>query len=36
VPPLVLESDEDRRLHAIAERRAERRRAEEHDDLDDW
>ena len=36
VPPLLLETDEDRRLHAIAERRTERRRAEARDDLDDW
>jgi uncharacterized protein (TIGR00369 family) len=36
VPPLLLETDEDRRLHAIAERRTERRKAEARDDLDDW
>ena len=36
VPPLLLETDEDRRLHAIAMRRRERRRVEANDDLDDW
>lgn len=32
VPPLVLETEEDRRLHAAAERRRDRRLAEEQDD----
>jgi acyl-CoA hydrolase len=36
VPPLVLENEEDRRLHAIALRRRERRQAEANDELDDW
>lgn len=36
VPPLVLETDEDRRLYAIAERRRARREAEENDDLEEW
>jgi acyl-CoA hydrolase len=36
VPPLLLETDEDRRLHAVAARRRERRKAEARDDLDDW
>jgi acyl-CoA hydrolase len=31
VPPLVLETEEDRRLHAAAERRRDRRLAEEQD-----
>jgi len=30
VPPLLLETDEDRRLHAAAARRRERRKAEAH------
>jgi acyl-CoA hydrolase len=36
VPPLLLESDEERRLHALAERRRERRRAEAADEPEDW
>ena len=36
VPPLMLETDEDRRLHAIALRRRERRRAEAVDEQDEW
>ena len=35
VPPLLLETDEDRRLHAVAERRRERRAAEA-ERLDEW
>lgn len=36
VPPLLLETDEDRRLNTIALRRRERRAAEERDESDDW
>src|SRR4051794_2792935 len=36
VPPLLLETDEDRRLHAVALRRRERRRAEAADELEEW
>lgn len=36
VPPLVLETDEDRRLHAIAVRRRDRRAEEARDNLEDW
>ncbi|HYH83141.1 MAG TPA: acyl-CoA thioesterase [Longimicrobium sp.] len=36
VPELVLENDEDRRLHAVALRRRERRKAEQRDGSDDW
>lgn len=32
VPPLILETEEDKRLHAAAERRRERRLAEDHDE----
>src|SRR4051812_6998002 len=35
VPPLLLETDEDRRLHAVALRRRERRKAEAHDEGED-
>jgi acyl-CoA hydrolase len=36
VPELVLETDEDRRLHAVALRRRERRKAELRDGTDEW
>ena len=36
VPPLLLETDEDRRLHAIALRRRERRKAEAADEREEW
>jgi acyl-CoA hydrolase len=35
VPPLLLETDDDRRLHAVAARRRERRKAEAHDEGED-
>jgi acyl-CoA hydrolase len=35
VPPLLLETDDDRRLHAMAARRRERRKAEAHDEGED-
>ena len=35
VPPLLLETEEDRRLHATASRRRERRKAEAHDEGED-
>ena len=36
VPELVLENDEDRRLHAVALRRRERRKAELREGRDEW
>jgi len=36
VPELVLETDEDRRLHAVALRRRERRKAEQREGGDEW
>ena len=36
VPPLLLETDEERRLPALAERRRERRKAEAADEPEDW
>jgi len=36
VPPLTLETDEDRRLHALAERRRQRRQAEAADGPQEW
>jgi len=36
VPELVLETDEDRRLHSVAERRRERRKAELRAGRDEW
>jgi acyl-CoA hydrolase len=36
VPPLSLETDEDRRLHALAERRRQRRQAEAADGPPEW
>ncbi|HEU4453637.1 MAG TPA: acyl-CoA thioesterase [Longimicrobium sp.] len=36
VPPLLLETDEDRRLHALAERRRQRRQAEAADGPPEW
>ncbi|HEX8692547.1 MAG TPA: acyl-CoA thioesterase [Longimicrobium sp.] len=36
VPPLLLETDEERRLHALAERRRERRKAEAADEREEW
>lgn len=36
VPPLRLETEEDRRLHALALRRRERRQVEAADEMDEW